>query len=99
VSPETQKTSPALEDYLELFEALVGAGVEFVVIGGCAVAAYARLLGEKIFSNDLDLFVTQRALEAVVSDGGAIGVTVEKLPSPRSVPVAVLDWKGCPRKI
>jgi hypothetical protein len=94
VSPQTPKTSPALEDYLELFEALAGAGIEFVVIGGCAVAAYARLLGETVFSNDLDLFVTQRALEAVVSDSGAIGLRVEKMPSPRSVPVAVLDWKG-----
>lgn len=91
---ESADTASSLGDYLDLFEALGGLGVEFVVIGGCAVGAYARLLGEAVFSRDLDLFVTQRALEAVVADGAAIGVRVDKLPSPRSVPVALLDWRG-----
>ena len=91
---ENTDTASSLEDYLDLLEVLRGLGVEFVVIGGCAVGAYARLLGEAVFSRDLDLFVTQRALEAVVADGAAIGVRIEKLPSPRSIPVAVLDWRG-----
>lgn len=91
---ESAQAASTLEDYLELFEALAGLGVEFVVIGGCAVGAYARLMGEKVFSNDLDVLVTQRSLEVIVADGAAIGARIVKLPSPRSVPVAVLDWRG-----
>jgi hypothetical protein len=94
VSTESAKAASALEDYLELFEALAELGIEFVVIGGCAVGAYARLVGEVVFSDDLDLFVTTRALETIVADSSAIGVRVDKLPIPRSVPVAVLKWKG-----
>jgi hypothetical protein len=94
VPAESADTASSLEDYLDLLEVLSGLGVEFVVIGGCAVGAYARLLGETVFSGDLDLFVTQRALEAVVADGAAIGVRIEKLPSPRSIPVALLGWRG-----
>jgi hypothetical protein len=94
VPAESSDSASALEDYLDLLEALSGLGVEFVVIGGCAVGAYARLLGETVFSGDLDLFVTQRALEAVVADGAVMGVRIEKLPSPRTVPVALLAWRG-----
>ena len=58
-APSAQATS-ALADYIELFEALGRLGVEVVVIGGCAVGAYARLLGETVLSNDLDLLLTAR---------------------------------------
>jgi hypothetical protein len=94
VPPESPDPASPLDDYLDLLEVLGGLGIEFVVIGGCAVGAYARLLGETVFSNDLDLLVTQRALEAVVADAPAVGLQVQKLPSPRSVPVALLDWRG-----
>jgi hypothetical protein len=94
VSAPPTKTASALEDYLGLFRALQALGVEFVVIGGGAVGAYARLVGDTVFSDDLDIFVTQRALETVVSDAGVVGAKVHKLPSPRSVPVALLEWNG-----
>jgi hypothetical protein len=94
LSAESSDTASSLDDYLDLLEALNGLGVEFVVIGGCAVGAYARLLGQTVFSRDLDLFVTHRALESVVADGAAIGIRTEKLPSPRTVPVALLSWRG-----
>ena len=94
MSAPTKKTASALEDYLGLFRALEALGVEFVVIGGGAVGAYARLVGDTVFSDDLDIFVTHRALETVVSDAAAVGATVHKLPAPRSVPVAVLEWNG-----
>jgi len=60
VPTETEETASALEDYLELLEALARFGVELVVIGGCAVGAYARLIGEAVFSADLDVLVTDR---------------------------------------
>lgn len=91
---ETPKTPSSIDDYVELFDLLAGLGIEFVVIGGCAVGAYARLLGEQVLSADLDLLVTSRALETVLADGGAFGVHVQKVPEPRSVPVALLDWRG-----
>jgi hypothetical protein len=94
VPAESADPASSLDDYLDLLEALGDLGVEFVVIGGCAVGAYARLLGEAVFSGDLDLFLTQRALEVVVADAPAIGARTLKLPSPRSVPVALLDWRG-----
>jgi len=91
---ETQKTPSTIDDYLDLFGALAGLGIEFVVIGGCAVGAYARLLGEQVLSADVDLLVTWRALESVVADAGAIGAHVQKMPQPRNVPVALLEWRG-----
>jgi hypothetical protein len=91
---ETEKTPSSIDDYLDLFEVLARIGIEFVVIGGCAVGAYARLLGEQVVSGDLDLLVSWRSLEAVLADGGNFGVHVQKTPQPRSVPVALLEWRG-----
>lgn len=90
---ETPQAAQVLEDYLDLFQSLADLGLEFVIIGGCAVGAYARLLGETVVSGDLDLLVTQRALETFVADSEGIGARIEKLPSPRSVPVAVVTWR------
>jgi hypothetical protein len=94
MSAETEKTSSSIDDYVDLFSLLAGAGIEFVVIGGCAVGAYARLLGEEVLSADLDLLVTWRSLETVVADANAIGIDVQKMPQPRAVPVALLAWRG-----
>jgi hypothetical protein len=94
MSAETQNTSSSIDDYVDLFGVLAGLGVEFVVIGGCAVGAYARLLGEQVLSQDLDLLVTWRSLETVVADAGTIGVNIHKMPQPRNVPVALLEWRG-----
>lgn len=91
---ETEKAASALEDYVELFDALARFGIELVVIGGCAVGAYARLVGETVFSADLDILVTERTLESMIEDSGALGLEVEKLPRPRNVPVAVFRWRG-----
>jgi hypothetical protein len=91
---ETPKTPSSVDDYVDLFGELAGLGIEFVVIGGCAVGAYARLLGEQVLSGDLDLLVTSRSLEAVVAEASTIGAQVRKMPQPRSVPVALLEWRG-----
>jgi hypothetical protein len=37
--PETPPTASPLDDYLDLLQALAEHGIEYVVIGGCAVAA------------------------------------------------------------
>ena len=94
MSTETPHRPSSIDDYVELFGALADLGVEFVVIGGCVVGAYARLLGEQVFSSDLDLLVTWRAIETVVADAGVLGIQVHKVPEPRTVPVALLEWKG-----
>lgn len=91
---ESPKATSSVEDYVALFEALAALGVEFVVIGGCAVGAYARLVGEEIVSGDLDLLVTWTSLEMVVAEGSTFGARIEKRPQPRSVPVALLEWRG-----
>src|SRR5207247_353506 len=62
VSTETAKKTRALSDYLSLFEMLAAEGIETVVIGGCAVGAYARQMGQEILSGDLDLYATDRNL-------------------------------------
>src|SRR5512138_42879 len=41
MSTETPPTASTLEDYLDLLQALAEHGIDYVVIGGCAVAAYA----------------------------------------------------------
>lgn len=93
MSTETPPTASTLEDYLDLLQALAEHGIDYVVIGGCAVAAYARHFGETVFSNDLDLLVTQPALDRVIAEAPLLQLTVEKMPEPRSVPVALLAWR------
>jgi hypothetical protein len=93
MSTETTPPASPVEDYLDLLQALAEHGIDYVVIGGCAVAAYARHLGEAVFSNDLDLLVTRPALDRVIAEASSLGLTVEKLPAPRSVPVALLVWR------
>jgi hypothetical protein len=95
LSTKTPKTPQPLklEDFAGLFQALAALGVEAVVIGGCAVGAYARLLGETVISNDLDLLVTRAAVQMVLDEAGSIGARVVKRPQPRSVFVAVLEWE------
>jgi hypothetical protein len=34
------------------------------------------------------------ALETVVADAAVIGAQIQKMPQPRSVPVAFLEWRG-----
>jgi len=60
--PAKGADSPSsLEDYLDLLEVLSGLGVESVVIGGCAVGAYARLIGETVFSGSILQELVSRA--------------------------------------
>jgi hypothetical protein len=94
VSQAPSQISPTLESYFGLFQKLADAGFETVVIGGCAVGAYARVIGATVVSQDLDLLATQGTLNAILTDASALGLSVEKWPSPRTVPVAVFRWAG-----
>lgn len=86
------QNTPTLGAYLELLQELARAGLETIVIGGCAVGAYARTLGATVISQDLDLLATSATLDAIVADAPLFRLTIEKLPQPRSVPVAVFRW-------
>ncbi len=44
-----------LGDFARFLEQLSDEGFEYAVIGGCAVVAYASLIGEELFSADLDI--------------------------------------------
>lgn len=84
----------AIERFLDILGAIEAGGFEFAIIGGCAVGAYARLLGHTVFSEDLDLYVPPEALEELLDYLETVGATVLKRPQPRTAPVAVLDWHG-----
>jgi hypothetical protein len=82
----------SLEDFVRFFRELEQAAIDFVVIGGCAVGAYARLAGLRVISSDLDLYVSEAALQELLSWARATRVTIEKLPSPRAVPAHDDIW-------
>jgi hypothetical protein len=84
----------AIERFLDILGVIDAGGFEFAIIGGCAVGAYARLLGHAVFSEDLDLYVAPEALEELLDYLELAGATVLKRPQPRTAPVAVLDWHG-----
>jgi hypothetical protein len=92
----SQGSAPAhdLTHFVALLRELDEAAIEYVIIGGCAVGAYARLGGEAVVSADLDLYVSESGLDELLAWARAQAVTIEKLPQPRSVPVAVLRWRG-----
>lgn len=86
--------SRSLTSFSEFLRNLGESGIPFTVIGGCAVGAYARMRGERVFSDDLDLYVTDSALEELLEWAREHGATITKRPRPRALPVAVLDWNG-----
>lgn len=86
--------SRSIEDFVDVLRALIDEGVSFAVIGGCAVGAYARLLGLTVVSADLDICVTDATLPDVLALALREGATIRSHPQPRGVPVAVIDWQG-----
>jgi len=94
MSAESSQSPPSLEDFVDLFAALDQHGVDFVVIGGMAVGAYARLIDEVVVSRDLDICVAPTTLYDVLDDVQELGATIVKRPQARSIEVAFLDWRG-----
>lgn len=80
-----------LNDFAELLRLLIEEGFDFTVIGGCAVAAYARLMGVESRSVDLDFLITQEGLTELLAWAPAHGLRVVKRPRPRNIPVAFLE--------
>lgn len=83
-----------LGDYAEFLHALDAEGFEYTVIGGCAVGAYARLRGVQVLSKDLDLYVPAASLPELTEWARSRGATIIQAPTPRTLPAAVLDWRG-----
>jgi hypothetical protein len=94
VRTATPKNARSLEDYADFFVLLRELGVENVAIGGCAVGAYAHLVGETTISADLDLLVSRTALSSGALTALPGDSRVVKWPQPRTVPVAVVEWRG-----
>lgn len=92
--PSPDESAHRIEDFAALLERLAEMGFEVVVIGGCAVGAYAALRGEEILTRDLDMLADPATLRAIVAWGARNGIQVLKTPRPRSVPVAGLRWEG-----
>lgn len=92
--PDPQTPAPSLEVFRDLFASLEDLGLGFVVIGGMAVGAYARQLGETVVSLDLDLFVTSQTLDEVQSLASNLEAQIIRRMQARGLPVAVLSWRG-----
>ncbi len=93
--PAEKKKSPyAVEDYSDFLSALSASGLEVLVIGGCAVGAYAALQGESVFSADLDIYTTLDTQIQILEWAPGNGVRVVQRPQPRSLSVAILEWRG-----
>jgi hypothetical protein len=93
--PASAKASSySLEDFASFLSFLADSGVEFAVIGGCAVGAYAHLRGREVLSGDLDVYTRQEDLYLVVERVRRTGVPIRKTPRPRNVPVAMFEWDG-----
>ncbi len=92
--PQTPKKARTLQDFAGFLAALNGVGAEYVVIGGCAVSAYARLMGEQSASDDLDLYMRSADLWELLDSKRWRDVRIVKVPEPRSLPVALLEWRS-----
>lgn len=92
-SPHTQ-TPRHLGDFVEFLEWLNTQGIEFAVIGGQAVSAYADLLDQPVRSEDLDIYVSETTMHELLDRAMAEGLKIIKRPQPRHLPVAVFEAKG-----
>ena len=90
MSTSPPKAPRSLADFGEVLRDLLREGFDVTVIGGCAVSAYAHLLGEPLYSTDLDLYSDRETLEEILRWAPTRGMRVLKRPKPRNLPVAVL---------
>ena len=89
---DAEEKTHSVADFVDVLAALSDEGFEFVVIGGCAVGAYASLSGDEVYSGDIDLYTTAETLRAMLDWAPRHGGRVVKRPRPRSVQVAVVMW-------
>ncbi len=94
MSAEKKEDLHSLSDYADFLAALAESGLDVLVIGGCAVGAYAALRGERVLSHDLDVYATIDTQLQIMEWASAHGVPIVKRPQPRAISVVFLDWKG-----
>ena len=95
MSTEKNNALYSVADFEDLLRLIAEYGLQTVVIGGCAVGAYARYLDQQVLSRDLDLYATrdtQKQILQLMRDNP--DAVVRKIPKVRSIPVLVFDWKG-----
>lgn len=93
--PPSPERTHHLADFADFLAAVDEEGLEFVVIGGCAVGAYSHLLGQVSLTQDLDLYADRETLtEFILWSQHHPNLKLVKSPQPRSLQVAVLDWNG-----
>lgn len=91
--PAEEKKGPyTVGDYADFLSALAGSGLEVLVIGACAVGAYAALRGESIVSADLDIYATLETQLQIMDWAPAHRARIVKRPQPRTIPAVVLEW-------
>ncbi len=83
-----------IEDFADFLAGVAEEGCEAVVIGGIAVAAYARLMGEELYSVDVDLYTDKKNLSLITRWMSGNGGIVHKRPRVRNIPVAFIEWDG-----
>lgn len=83
-----------LRDFIGFLSGLQDQGLEYSVIGGMAVGAYAALINQESMSRDLDIVTTGETLNAALDWAAAQGMAIRKRPQPRTIPVAFLEWEG-----
>jgi hypothetical protein len=94
VSAEEKESSHTVEDYAGFLADLERSGLEVLVIGGCAVGAYAALRGESVLSRDLDLYTTVDTQLQVMEWAAGRGIRIVQRPLPRALSVVFLEWNG-----
>ncbi len=94
MSTEAEDNLPTLGAFAGFLRRLDEEGLAFAVIGGCAVGAYARLLGETVVTEDLDIYVSEATLDELLRMANRWGASIVQRPQARAVPVAVLIWEG-----
>lgn len=83
-----------LRDFLGFLSGLQEQGLEYSVIGGMAVGAYAALMKQQSMSRDLDILTTSQTLNAALDWAATCGMIIRKRPQPRTIPVAFVEWEG-----
>lgn len=86
-----QKTY-ALSDFAEFLRKATDHGFDFVVIGGCAVGAYAQMQGETVLSADLDIYTTGRTLNDMIAWAPS-PFYLPRAPGRSSGARPIQDWK------
>lgn len=88
--------SRSVADFAKLFTLLAEEGIDYTVVGGCAVGAYAALQGDPSFSSDLDLLLSEADRSQLLHSLSRFNANLTKAMQPRGLSVAVITWEKQP---